>query len=238
MKDYSTILFSASVQTTRVSGSSSPYNNGTTPEGTTTTTTTTVPAYTCEDEVALIPEQTNAGDNAVIPRYFVKPQTPYKPTDINPGEIGISFPSSDKAYIIIFPIVPASIIKYIRLPKTCNVDQIRVMFLDDQDKPLPAQPSDTTPLQITSKLENSPKINVNFPNNVHAVHITLIHTNDNQPPRSVTVEIIVCVEPKTTTEETTATPSSETSAPTVTIKPTPPPSNYSATTPCKNMNSL
>jgi hypothetical protein len=161
--------------------------------------------YTCEDEIALIYEPTTKDSNSTIPRYFVQPQTPFKPTDINPGETGLTFPSSDKAYIIIFPISPAAMIKSIRLPKTTNVDQIRVMFLDDQDKPIPAQPSDTVPLQITSKVENNPKVNVNFPTKVNAVHITLIHTSDGKPPKGVTVEIIICIEPTTVT---TPTPSS------------------------------
>ena len=190
--------------------------------------------YTCEDEVALIHDQQNNPNNASVPRFLAKPQSPYRPTDINPGETGISFPASDKAYIIIFPIAPASIVKYIRLPKSSNVDQIRVMFLDDQDRPLTAQPSDSSPFQITSKLESGPKLNVYFPKKVDAVHITLVRTSDNQPPRGVTVEIIVCLEPKPTPEETTVTTSAST-VPTVRPKTTPP-SNYSATTPCKKMN--
>lgn len=185
-------------------------------------TQTTTPSYTCEDEIALIPEQINKENSSLIPRYFVQPRTPFNPTDVNPGEIGLSFPSSDKAYIIIFPISPAAIIKSIGLPKTTNVDQIRVMFLDDQDKPIPAQPSDTVPLQITSKLENSPKVNVNFPTKVNAVHITLIHTSDNQPPQGVTVEIMVCIEPTTVTTLATVTTSTSQSIP----------------TPCKNLKLL
>ncbi len=172
-------------------------------------TGTTTLSYTCEHEIALIPEQTTNGNSSLIPRYFVQPQTPFNPTDINPGNIGLSFPSSDKAYIIIFPISPAAIVKSIRLPKTTNVDQIRVMFLDDQDKPIPAQPSDTVPLQLTSKLENSPQVNVNFPTKVNAVHITLIHTSDNKPPQGVTVEIVVCIESTTaTTSKSVTTPAS------------------------------
>lgn len=218
---YGYILAPGASTTTRIPGTPNPYNNE--------TTTTTAPVDTCEDEVALIPDQQSYPNSASVPRFLAKPRTPYKPTDVNPGEVGISFPQTDKAYIIIFPIAPASTVKYIRLPKSSNVDQIRVMFLDDQDKPLSAQPSDTSPFQITSKLESGPKLNVNFPKKVNAVHITLVRTSDNQPPRGVTVEIIVCIEPKPTPEETTVT--------TPTPRPkTTPPSNYSATTPCKKMN--
>jgi hypothetical protein len=107
------------------------------------------------------------------------------------------------------------------------------MFLDKQDKPIPTQPSDTVPLLITSKLENSPTINVNFPTKVYAVHITLIHTNDNQPPKGVTIEIIVCIEPKTTTSPSTVTTSS--TAVTISKTPNSPASNYfsSSSTPRK-----
>ena len=184
----------------------------------------------------------------MVPRYFVQPQTPYKPTDVNPGEVGISFPSSDKAYIIIFPISPAAIIKSVRLPKTSNVDQMRVMFLDEQDNPILAQPSDTVPLQITSKLETNPTISVNLPTKVYAVHITLIHTSNNQPPQGVTVEIVVCAESLTTTAQTTMTTAktvttpgtnntSSTSQTTVTkTKTVTTPSTYDiSSTPCKNI---
>jgi len=200
------------------------------------TKTTTTPSYTCEDEIALIPEQLNTDQNSLTPRFFVKPLTPYIPTNLNPGETGISFPASDKAYIIIFPIPSAAIIKSVRLPKTTNVDQIRVMCLDEQDKPIPAQPSDNLPLQITSTLENSPNINVNFPTKVNAVHITLIHTSDNQPPQGVTVEIIICVEPSNTTQQSTVTTSQNTATTSKTA--TIPPSNYTSSTPCKNIKLL
>jgi hypothetical protein len=102
------------------------------------------------------------------------------------------------------------------------------MFLDEQDKPIAAQPSDNAPLQITSKLENSPIVNVNFPTKVNAVHITLIHTSDNQPPQGVTVEIMVCVEPLTTTQQYTVTTSQTNVSTSKTV--TTPASNYTSQT--------
>lgn len=175
---------------------------------------------------------------------MVNPQTPYNPTDVNPGETGVSFPSSTKAYIIIFPLSTPAIVQSIRLPSTTtNVDQIRVMFLDGQDKQIPAQPSDTVPLQITSKLQNTPKIIVNFATKVNAVHITLVHTNNNQPPQGVTVEIITCVEPSNTTQQSTVTISTAsvtTSKISVTTSKTGtvPASNYTAPPSSKNINLL
>lgn len=185
-----------------------------------TSTTTTGPSYTCKDKIALVPELVDNKNSSSLPRYFVNPLTPYKPTDINPGEKGVSFPTSTKAYIIIVPVAPGAIIKSIRLPKTTNVDQIRVMFLDAQDQPISSEPSSSVPLQLTSKLENSPKVIVNVPIRVNSVHINLIHTNDNQPPRDLTVEVMECVEPESATT-------------TSKIIVTPPPSNYSISTPCK-----
>jgi hypothetical protein len=186
----------------------------------------TTPFSTCKEEIALIPEQINGESSSSIPRYFVKPQTPNNPTDINPGETGVSFPSSDKAYIIIFPIPSAATIESVRLPEPTNVDQIRVMFLDDEDKPINADSSDKSPLQITSKLDKSPTINVSLQRKVSAVHITLIHTSDNQPPRSVTIEIMACVEPsKTTLHTTLGTPKMRTT----------PASNDSSSRPCENI---
>ena len=155
---------------------------------------------TCQDEIALIPDVISGSNSSLIPRYFVDPQTPYKPSDINPSENGLSFPSSTKSYIIIFPIVPAAIIKSIRLPQSSNVNQIRVMFLDAQDQPIPS----SQPLQITSNVETSPKVNVNFNTRVNAIHITLLQTNDGQPPRGVTTEVIVCAESQTTIKTTPA----------------------------------
>ncbi|CAF0880352.1 unnamed protein product [Rotaria sordida] len=167
----------------------------------------TAPSNICQDDIALIPEQITSENNLLVPRYSVEPRTPYNPIDVNPREIGVSFPSSDKAYIIIFPISPAAVIKSVRLPKTTNVDQMRVLFLDAQDKPIIAQPSDDVPLQITSKLEQSPTINVNLSEKVNAVNITLIHTSNNQPPENVTVEIVICIEPSKTTSKATMTTS-------------------------------
>jgi hypothetical protein len=192
----------------------------------------TTPVSYCDDEIALIPEEINE-NSSLSPRYFVNPQTPYNPTDVNPGETGISFPSSDKAYIIIFPISSAATIKSVRLPKTTNVDQMRVMFLDDQDKPINAEPSDNNPLQITSKVEQGPTVYVNLQQKVSAVHVTLIHTSDNQPPRSVTIEIVACIEPLKTTLKTTLQTTVKTSR-TRTI----PPSNYTSSKPCENIKSL
>ena len=194
---------------------------------TTRQTSTTTLSY-CEDEIALIPEEIN-DNSSLSPRFFVKPQTPYNPTDVNPGETGISFPSSDKAYIIIFPISSAATILSVRLPNTTNVDQMRVMFLDDQDKPISAEPSDNNPLQITSKLEQGPTVYVNLQQKVSAVHVTLIHTSDNQPPRSVTIEIVACIEPlKTTLYTTVKTPKTSTI----------PPSNYTSSNSCENIKSF
>ncbi|CAF1401808.1 unnamed protein product [Rotaria sordida] len=167
----------------------------------------TAPSNICQDDIALIPEQITSENILLVPRYSVEPRTPYNPIDVNPREIGVSFPSSDKAYIIIFPISPAAVIKSVRLPKTTNVDQMRVLFLDAQDKPIIAQPSDDVPLQITSKLEQSPTINVNLSEKVNAVNITLIHTSNNQPPENVTVEIVNCIEPSKTTSKATMTTS-------------------------------
>jgi len=110
------------------------------------------------------------------------------------------------------------------------------MFLDEQDKPIAAQPSDNAPLQITSKLENSPIVNVNFPTKVNAVHITLIHTSDNQPPQGVTVEIMVCVEPLTTTQQSTVTTSQ--TIVTTSKKVTSPGSNNTSPPSCKKINLL
>jgi hypothetical protein len=129
-----------------------------------------------------------------------------------------------------------AIIKSVRLPNTTNVNQIRVMFLDEQDKPIAAQPSDNAPLQITSKLENSPIVNVNFSTQVNAVHITLIHTSDNQPPQGVTVEIIVCVKPLTTTPQSTVTTSQTNVKSSKTV--TSPASNYTSPPSCKKINFL
>ncbi|CAF3472671.1 unnamed protein product [Rotaria sp. Silwood1] len=184
-----------------ITASTSPSKNITIPQFSMTS------SITCEEDIALIPEQSNSENNLLVPRYFVKPRTPHNPIDVNPGEIGVSFPPSDKAYIIIFPISPAAVIKSVRLPKTTNVDQMRVLFLDAQDKPMIAQPSDHVPLQITSKLEKNPTINVNLSEKVNAVHITLIHTSDNQPPEGVTVEIVVCIEPSKATPKPIVTTS-------------------------------
>jgi hypothetical protein len=201
------------------SASSSPSANKTTLLPLTTLSST------CQDEIALIPEQINNENSSLIPRYFVNPQTPYNPTDVNPGETGVSFPSSDKAYIVIFPISPVATVKSVRLPKTTNVDQIRVMFLDQDDKPITAQVSNNTPIQITSKVETSPAVNVDLQTKVNAVHITLIHTNDNKPPKGVTIGIVVCVEQsKTTPQNITAT------TPKTRITPA---TSYTSSTPCK-----
>ncbi|CAF2643736.1 unnamed protein product, partial [Rotaria sp. Silwood2] len=180
--------------------SSSPLKNISTPHFSTTTSSI------CEDGIVLIPEEGNSENSLLVPRYFVKPRIPYNPTDVNPGEMGVSFPASDKAYIMIFPVSPAAVIKSVRLPGTSNVDQMRVLFLDAQDKPIIVQPSDHVPLQITSKLEKHPTINVNLLEKVNAVHITFIHTSDSQPPEGVTVEIVACVEPSKTTSKTYTTP--------------------------------
>jgi hypothetical protein len=179
--------------------------HGTTPQP------SAIPSGTCEEEIALIPEQLNSDNSSSAPRFFVKPQTPYKPTDVNPGETGVSFPLSDKAYIIIFPISSAATIQSVRVPNitNANVDQIRVMFLDEKDNPISAQPSGNSPLQLTSQTEGSPIVYVNLSTKVNAVHVTLIHTSNNQPPQGVTIEIVACVEPSQRTPQTTViTPSS------------------------------
>ncbi|CAF2101367.1 unnamed protein product, partial [Rotaria magnacalcarata] len=179
--------------------SSNPSKHKTIPDIFTTT------SDTCEDDIAVIPDQSNHESNPLIPRYFVQPRTPYQPSNINPGEIGVSFPASDKPYIIIFPMAQIAIIKSVKLPKTTNVDQMRVMFLDAEDKPIMTHPSDQIPLKITSQVATSPKINVQFSTKVNSVHITLLHTSDNQPPQDVTVEIVVCVEPTIITPKTNVT---------------------------------
>ena len=180
---------------------------------TTTTQLVTKRSQTCEHNIALIPEQIIKENSTLIPRYFVKPRTPYNPTDINPGDKGVSFPSSDNAYIIIFPISPPAIIKSIRLPKTTNVDQMRVMFLDEQDRPITLQSSvDHVLSQITSMLEKNPTISTNLSTKISAAHITLIHTYDNQPPENVTVEIIICAEPSKTYQSTAATSKASTTS--------------------------
>ncbi|CAM4910131.1 unnamed protein product [Rotaria socialis] len=179
--------------------STNPSKHKTIPDVLTTT------SDTCEDGIALIPYQSNNENKPLMPRYFIQPRTPYQPSNINPGEIGVSFPASDKPYIIIFPMAPIAIIKSVRLPNTTNVDQIRVMFLDAKDKPIMTHPLDQVPLQITSQVTTSPKINVYLSTKVNSVHITLLHTSDNQPPHDVTVEIVVCVAPTITTPTTSVT---------------------------------
>ena len=181
------------------------------------------PPKVCQQQVVLIPDQ---NDETTVARYFVKPETPYKPTDVNPGSLGVSFPTSDKAYIVIFPLATPAVIRAVRVPEASNVDQIRIMFLDNDDKPLSAQPTDNTPLQLTSTVGKSPRINVDFAKKVKAVHVTLIHTKDGQAPQGVTVEIIACVEPVKTTPRPPVSPSK---------KPTRPHSNHtSPPKPCKN----
>ncbi|CAF0921825.1 unnamed protein product, partial [Adineta steineri] len=165
------------------------------------------PSTICQEEVAIIPEDVFSESSPFAPRYFVKPEAPNKPTDCNPGERGITFPTSDKAFIIIFPLTTPAIVKSVRLPGTNNVDQIRVMFLDEHDNPISGQATENVPLQITSKLEDTPNIKPDFPKKASAVHITLLHTKNNKPPQGVTVEIIVCVESaKTTPKPSVTTP--------------------------------
>lgn len=178
---------------------------------------------TCQEEVALIPEQ---NDENTVPRFLVKPVAPYKPTDVNPRSAGVSFPASEKAFIIIFPLATPAVVRAVRVPEPSNADQVRVMFLDKDDKPISAQPSESTPLQITSAVEKSPRVNVDFAKKVNAVHVTIIHTKDGQPPRAVTVEVIACTEPVKTTSRPPVTTSN---------KPTRPHSNHtSPPKPCKN----
>ncbi|CAF0823545.1 unnamed protein product [Adineta steineri] len=159
------------------------------------------------NSMAIIPEDVFSESSPFAPRYFVKPEAPNKPTDCNPGERGITFPTSDKAFIIIFPLTTPAVVKSVRLPGTNNVDQIRVMFLDEHDNPISGQVTENVPLQITSKLENTPSIKPDSPKKASAVHITLLHTKNNKPPQGVTVEIIVCVEStKTTPKPSVTTP--------------------------------
>lgn len=201
---------------TKLSSTTVPLKN------TTVSERSTKAPYICEEDIALISEAIDNGNKSLVPRFSVAPRTPYKPTDINPGELGLSFPSSDQAYIIVFPISTPATIKSIRLPNTTNVDQIRIMFLDEQDKPIENEPSDQFPIQITSKLETSPTIDVNILTKIYAIHIAMIHTSDGQPPHNVTMEIIICVEPVKTTQnivETSTTPSI----------------HYTAPPPCKDM---
>ena len=199
------MLFSRNSATTKVT----PRHNNSSPS-TSRKPSPTTPG-TCKYGIVLVSEPSTGANASPKPRYFVEPQSPYKPTDINPGQIGVSFPNSSKAYIIILPISPATSVKSVRLPNTTNVNQIRVMFLDENDKPIAAPGSNGAPLQITSTLKKGPKVNVNLEAKVYSVHVTLISTTDNQPPKAVTVEIGICVEtPKTTGRTTVSTPSAGT----------------------------
>ncbi|CAF1284970.1 unnamed protein product, partial [Adineta ricciae] len=83
-----------------------------------------------------------------------------------------------------------------------------------------SESADKSPFQITSKLESSPRINVDLNKKVNAVHVTLLHTNDNQSPKDVTVEIIACTEgpagtspPHVSTRKTSNTPSANYTSP-------------------------
>lgn len=189
--------------------------------------------------MAIISKQDNSEEKLLVPRYFVNPQTPYNPTDINPGEIGVSFPPSNKPYVIIYPITSAAIVKSIRLPITTNVDQMQVMFLNAEDKPILDTSSNMAPLRLTSSVERNPTIHVNLPSKVNAVHITLLHTTDNQPPKDVTVEIVICAEPKVTAPQSSVA-TSKTSVTSFTNHTSPAPyetstTNYIPSIPRKNI---
>ena len=139
----------------------------------------------------------------MLPRFYAPPKAPYNPRDVNPLGKGVSFDASDKSYIVIFPIVPASIIQMVQVGPNTNVNRIRVMFLDEHDTPFPAEPGSALPLMISSPEGEKPSVTVKLNKKIHFVHVTLVQTTDRKPPRGVTVEIFICKEPVKTTPRIT-----------------------------------
>ncbi|CAF0825635.1 unnamed protein product, partial [Didymodactylos carnosus] len=135
-----------------------------------------------------------------VPYFFVEPISYLSVDDINPGGSGIQFPKSNKGYIIVVPLSIPSVVKSVVLPGGTNVNQIRVMLLNNNNETI-SDGSGRVFTFTSSKVVN-PSVRINLKQKTSAVHITLLTTEGDQPPRNVTVSISACVESGTTFETT------------------------------------
>ena len=135
------------------------------------------------------------------------------PSDLNPGSPGVDFNNVNAAVTIPFTPGTTPILAQVSVPNTnTNVDQITVIVTapnGTQIVNLVSQPGTNTVTQFpVTPLPEGSTVTVTF------------HTNDGNPPQNVTISVIACYTPSSTTTITTTgtvPPSITGSTPTITI---------------------
>ena len=195
-------------------------------------TTTTIPVCAGEEgmdqPVDIQPEQVS---------YSEQPEETSPPGDINPTTTtpGLNFPSENPEISVTLDSPATVTVVYVptdRPNEPSNVDEFTVVFIYPNGTtsetftstpPSPAESGETTttpsPSGTVPPSDESPKVilppNFDVPEGTTVV-ITITSTDDDQPPTGVTVGIIACIEPSSTTTPTTSTGETTTEAAPVT----------------------
>ena len=183
-------------------------------------TTTTIPVCAGEEgmdqPVDIQPEQVS---------YSEQPEETSPPGDINPTTTtpGLNFPSENPEISVTLDSPATVTVVYVptdRPNEPSNVDEFTVVFIYPNGTtsetftstpPSPAESGETTttpsPSGTVPPSDESPKVilppNFDVPEGTTVV-ITITSTDDDQPPTGVTVGIIACIEPSSTTTSTTS----------------------------------
>ena len=145
---------------------------------------------------------------------FVGAPSGTSPTDLNPGSPGVDFNDVNASVTIPFTPDTTPIVTQVSVPNTnTNVDQITVVITAPNGTQIinvvsPPGTNSVTQFPVTPLPEGS------------TVTITF-HTNDGNPPENVTISVIACYTPATSTTTITTTgtvpPSITGSTPTLTV---------------------
>ena len=241
----STTVVPLTTTTAETSPETSPVTEVTT-TSTAQPTTTTIPV--CNEEtgmdqpVDIQPEQVS---------YSEQPEETSPPGDINPTTTtpGLNFPSENPEINVTLDNPATVTVVYVptdRPNEPSNVDEFTVVFVYPNGTtsetftstpPSPSESSETTttpsPSDTVPPSDESPKVilppNFEVPEGTTVV-ITITSTDDDQPPTGVTVGIIACIEPSSTTTPTTSTGETTTEAAPVTPGETTPSTTLPPTT--------
>jgi len=157
--------------------------------------------------------------------YSEQPEETSPPGDINPTTTtpGLNFPSENPEISVTLDSPATVTVVYVptdRPNEPSNVDEFTVVFIYPNGTtsetftstpPSPAESGETTttpsPSGTVPPSDESPKVilppNFDVPEGTTVV-ITITSTDDDQPPTGVTVGIIACIEPSSTTTSTTS----------------------------------